>query len=137
MFICDECLEKNHQNDAGLLPRSRGPCEDCGQTKDCIDIHHSWLKPKLKPKPKPPSVIAVRTMRTKAEIQRAIDHLKEALSGAYSELDPTGRNQMIHATTSTKGLIKALEWVLGSDVPGDFGDMLKELDQVGEPRKPS
>lgn len=72
-------------------------------------------------------------MRSPKEIQRAVDHLKEALSGGYA-VDP---HQTVHATTATKGLIKALEWALGSDELQGFGEMLKELDQAGPPRKPS
>lgn len=127
MFICNECLRKHYDNpDAGLFPRSMGPCEICSKQKICVDIQSGWLKPKPKPAPKP-----VPEMRSREEIQRAVDRLKQALREAD---DP---HQLIHGTTATKGLIKALEWTLGSDEEKGFGELLKELDQQGPLRKPS
>jgi hypothetical protein len=38
-------LEKGYTNIPGIV-RSRGKCDDCGQTKACSDIHHDQLEPK-------------------------------------------------------------------------------------------
>lgn len=46
MFICEKCLNKNYENFG--IPRSYGPCEDCGYTKHCVDIQSSKLIPKKK-----------------------------------------------------------------------------------------
>ena len=47
MFICKECLN----DDPIYMPQSRGPCEVCGKTRVCYDIHHSQL-PSSKPEQK-------------------------------------------------------------------------------------
>lgn len=127
MFICNECLREHYDNpDAGLFPRSVGPCEICSRKRICVDIQSSWLK--LKPirqaEPKP-------EMRSREEIQRAVDRLKQALREADNP------DQLILGTTATKGLIKALDWALGSDEQNGFGELLKELEQQGPLRKPS
>jgi hypothetical protein len=46
MFICEECLE--NYNNWGI-PRSMGPCEDCGHTRVCADIPSKYLERKVKP----------------------------------------------------------------------------------------
>lgn len=45
MFLCEECIRKNEKIDNSKLELfefnlyiSYGPCEDCGKTKETIDI---------------------------------------------------------------------------------------------------
>lgn len=53
MFICHSCREKNYENPKPLSG-SYGPCEICGQVRECGEIHHSYLIPK-KSNPRPGS----------------------------------------------------------------------------------
>lgn len=40
MFICRGCAANKEAFDLGMF-KSKGPCENCGYTDICIDIHHS------------------------------------------------------------------------------------------------
>ena len=43
MFYCDACAKRNGWPHESWLPRSRGPCECCGQTASCNDMPSSAL----------------------------------------------------------------------------------------------
>lgn len=48
MFICNDCLEK-HYTTAQSFFKSKGPCESCGNSTICNEIHTSDLNPKPTP----------------------------------------------------------------------------------------
>jgi len=48
MFICNDCLEKYYTT-APSFYKSKGPCESCGNSKICNEIHHSDLNAKPVP----------------------------------------------------------------------------------------
>lgn len=74
-----------------------------------------------------------KPMRTRAEVERLRGHLSQAWAHGVTH----GPNQLIHESVATGGVIKALNWVLGADEPGGFGEMLRELDIVGPTDRPS
>lgn len=43
MFFCDECRVKNNWPESWF--KSTGPCEVCGRTRVCNEIHSSQLPP--------------------------------------------------------------------------------------------
>lgn len=45
MFVCDDCLVANYDNERSML-RSRGKCEVCGYVASCNDIPSRYLLPK-------------------------------------------------------------------------------------------
>lgn len=46
MFICDECSKGRVDEFWAVFGgRSYGPCEGCGKMSNCIDVHHSHVKP--------------------------------------------------------------------------------------------
>ncbi len=44
MFYCEPCAKKNGWPYPIWSIPSRGPCEVCGKTAVCVDVHHSALK---------------------------------------------------------------------------------------------
>lgn len=74
-----------------------------------------------------------KPMRTRVEVERLRGHLAQAWSHGVTH----GPDQLIHESVATGGVIKALNWVLGADEPGGFGEMLRELDNYGPPARPS
>lgn len=49
MFICEECSKGQVDSFWFLFgPINYGPCEDCGKTRECVDVDASALKPKDK-----------------------------------------------------------------------------------------
>jgi len=43
MFYCNACAKKNKWPYEFWMFMSRGPCEICGQTRDCVDVQSSQL----------------------------------------------------------------------------------------------
>ena len=48
MFICEECMKSNFENDFFAPIPSYGPCAICKQNKECEDVPHRYLRKKTK-----------------------------------------------------------------------------------------
>jgi hypothetical protein len=50
MFLCDNCFKADELSKF-IMPRSKGPCEGCGEYASCYDVPPGFpTKPKDKPK---------------------------------------------------------------------------------------
>jgi hypothetical protein len=50
MFYCNDCAIDNKWPYGYGMPMSRGPCEICGKTRDCVDVPSGQLPmPKEQP----------------------------------------------------------------------------------------
>jgi hypothetical protein len=67
-------------------------------------------------------------MRTREEIEKALNHLRDCFRAAEYMGDGT---QMKALSCG----IMALRWACGENPPGGFGDLLKELNAVDEERE--
>lgn len=64
-------------------------------------------------------------MRTLEDIERAIAHLKDAFHAARYANDDVQQKALSVA-------IMALKWVVGSNEPGGFGEMLRMMEMCDE-----